>query len=135
MGNSRLLKSGLKRADDRFAFVGPSPADLFQSACSRWQVCRCKVGQPIPQIISNPDLQVVRQFFIWPTRFCVQHSWHPRVIVFCLIKLHPFKSVLFVATVTSDRNVIARGVCSRRASFGRERVYFPFLGAGRWWQT
>lgn len=34
---------------------------------------------------------------------------HLRVIIFCSIKLHTFKSVVCVPTVTSDSNVIARG--------------------------
>lgn len=57
MGNSPLLKSGLKQDDDWCPFVGPSPTDLFQ--CSRWRACWRKVGQLcLPRMIANTDLQV-----------------------------------------------------------------------------
>lgn len=59
MGNSPLLQGGLKWANDYCMLDRPSPTDLFQSACSRWKLCWCKVGQTcIPQITRNPDLQV-----------------------------------------------------------------------------
>lgn len=103
MGNSRLLKSGLKRADDRSALDGPSPADLFQSASSRWQVSRCKVGQTcFPQIIRNPDLQVSPPLLKNTAINSSFGRWgsvssthvHHRVVLFSLTKSHTFKSVV-----------------------------------------